>query len=244
MVPEHIRRWFLPTYSLCGVVVVSVSLIWLAVDRESLEPHLSEHTLIESVTALLALATCVVALIVACRVENKKRWLVLAALGLFTAGEEVTWGQGLLWEGYTHVLGLYVDNAHDFFDVFLKSIVIFVDEARTTVWFLLFIAGFAAGVTLTVQWVSRVSRRDLVGLWSRPVQFVVIAVCVAFLSQLVDTRALDWIEMTELTRRAIEEPLELMSALALLLAALSADVTPPPPISTVEAVAEDPAEER
>lgn len=221
ILPERARAWLFPAWTAIAVFVVVGLQAWLWLDPDSLRPHLREHSLIETVTALSALAGVVIAVIHSVRSEHRVAWLALAGLCLFVAGEEVTWGQGLFWRGHTHVLGLYVDNAHDFFDVFLKSVVLYVRDSKVTVWFLLLVAGAAAGMTLAVQIGSELGREHVALLWSRPWRFVYAALVTGFVSQLVDNRVLDPLELSELERRALEEPLELVSALALLMATLS-----------------------
>ncbi len=208
-------------YVAIGVLLSAVVLIWFRVDPASLELQLREHAPIETGTVLLALGCCALSMAAASRSSRRLPWLVLAGLGIFTAGEEVTWGQGLLWEGHTYVLGLYVDNAHDFFDVFLKALSLYAEESEITGWFLLGVAGAAAGTTLAFQQLLTVKGEELPLVSSSPARFVYVAFALAFLSQFIDNRVFNPFELTELATRSIEEPLEFMSALALFFAPLS-----------------------
>lgn len=79
-------------YVVVGVVLSVVVLIWFRVDPASLELQLREHASIETGTVLLALGCCALSVAAASRSSRRLPWLVLAGLGLFTAGEDVTWG--------------------------------------------------------------------------------------------------------------------------------------------------------
>jgi hypothetical protein len=208
-------------YLAIGAALLGVVLIWFHVDRRSLALQLREDAPIESATALLALVSCALSATAAWRSSRPVAWIMLASLGLFTAGEEVTWGRGLLWEGHTRILGVYVDNAHDFFDVFLKSVSLYAAKSQITGWFLLAVAGAAGGGTLVFQRLLTVRPEELPLLWSPPARFAYLAFVLALLSQLIDNRVFNPFGLTELVKRAIEEPMEFMSALALVFAPLS-----------------------
>lgn len=81
-------------YVVIGVMIFAIVLIWFRVDGASLELQLREHAPIETATVLLALGCCALSAASASRSSNPLPWLVLAGLGLFTAGEDVTWGAG------------------------------------------------------------------------------------------------------------------------------------------------------
>ena len=114
---------------------------------ESRDRILAEDDVLENATAAIYLCGVIVAVIRMCLARSKKAvWMsvLLIALGLFGALEEVSWGGRLLGFDPIRILDVKIDTLHDF--IFLTAKIFKnLAEAYGTAWYLLPLL-IAAGV--------------------------------------------------------------------------------------------------
>lgn len=229
MTPRNWQDFLFPLYIAIAVILLGGAQIWLSLDPASLRTQLRENAPLEMSQFIAALLTFFLAGWAAWKNRSQGRpytgWLGLSLFAFFVAGEEVTWGQDLIGFGHLTILGVYVDVAHDLFDVALVAMERFLE------WIGLLgqiLCGLA--VAWAVMKSGSLAIKNRAWIWeklhtqfgTRSLLFLGVGFSLGWLSVGVDSQEIfrpD--QIAEITRRSIEEPLEFLVDLAMLFAVLA-----------------------
>jgi hypothetical protein len=231
MTPRDWRDFLFPFYIAIAVLLLAGAQLWRLLDPASLWPQLREHAPLEMSEFIVAVLAFLLSGWAAWSNWSQGRpcagWLGLSLFAFFVAGEEVTWGQDLIGFGHVVILGMYVDVVHDLFDVALVAM------ARSLEWIGLYgqiLCGLVVGLAVTLLAVKAITSwpwmREMISrqFGARSAWFLVVGFACGLLAAGVDSQVLfGRDEITELTRRSLEEPLEFLTGLAMLFAVLARD---------------------